>query len=480
MNKYVKNYFLSIANTVFGLLFPIITFPYVARVLGTENLGIINFTQGFGYYFTHLASFGINSYGIREVSKVRDNKEKINIIANEIFNLNFFFSLISGIIYLGIVFAVPKFRANLVVYILYSFVIFSNFLTLDWLLQSYDDYLFSTVRSILIRTLSLAAVFVFVKKGDDYIIYMLISCIVEMGNKVSNLIHCRRKYVALVFKTKFLNFRIHIKSMFTLFSFRLVNGISTNLDKVMIGFLREYEDVGIYSSGVKFTLMIAPIVESLGVVLFPKINIAANKSKDDYISVLNLNYNMILAMGIPMAVGMFLVSPRLILLFAGEEYYYSINVSRIMSIIILLIPIGDLLGSKTLLVYKKDKQLLICSCIVAVSNVLLNAVFIPIWGINGAAIASVISYIVAIASRYYFTRKIIKFSLFSTNLIRYLAFTAPFVIIYAFMRKLIDNNNIIMFSFVVVCTLIYLIELIVFKDPIWKLLIKKIWRKNEL
>lgn len=478
MNRYVKNYILSVANTVMMLLFPIITFPYVSRILGPTNLGIVNFSQSYGYYFTHIASFGINSYAIREVSKVRNDKKKVEKISNEIFNLNLFFSLLSTILYFcGVVF-VQNFRDNLAVFAIYSIVILTNFLTLDWLLQSFDDYFFSTIRNLIIRILSVVAVFVLVKREEDLIMYMVITCVTEMGTKVSTLFYSRNNYARLRISVRFLNFKDHIKPMFTLFTFRLVNGISSNLDKLMIGFMMVYANVGIYSAGVKFVLMLSPIVETVGIVLFPKINISAGLSLEEYKKNLKVNYDMILLMGIPMAVGMFLISGRLIPLFAGEQFTDAVMVSRIMSAIILLGPIGDMLGSKTLLVFKKDKWLLYCSTIVALSNIILNTIFIPIWGINGAAVASILSTLVAVLSRYYYSRKIIKISLISWTLIKYTLFTAPFVVLYIVFRTRIENSTIWMFGFIFTCVIVYFTELLISKDYLAKMILEKAFKKK--
>lgn len=473
MNKYVKNFILSTTNTVMMLLFPIITFPYVFRVIGANNLGIINFAQSYGYYFTHIASFGISSYAIREVSRVREDTLKVEKISNEIFNLNLFFSIVSTILYFCGVFFVQNFRDNFVVFTLYSVVIFSNFLSLDWLLQSFDDYFFSTIRNLAIRIISIIAVFILIKKPEDYVVYMGISCVTEMGTKVSTLIYARRNYAKLKIGKRFLNFKEHIKPMFTLFSFRLVNGISANLDKLMIGFMLIYANVGVYSAGVKFVLMIQPIVETVGIVLFPKINISAETSRDDYLRNLELNYDLILLLGMPMSVGLFLVSGRLIPLFAGDEFVDAVSVSRIMAIIILLGPINDLLGSKILLIHKKDRWLLLSSSIVAVSNIVLNVIFIPWLGINGAAIASVISFVVAVSSRWLFSRNLIKFRLFTRRVLKYFSFTIPFIAIYIMFRNEIDTNNIWMFGYVFVCLVIYLVELIISKDQVARVVINK-------
>lgn len=479
MNQYVKNYFLSIANTVMMLLFPLISFPYISRILGPSNLGIINFAISYGYYFIHIASFGLNSYAIREVSKVRNDKRQVETTCNELFNLNLFFSIFSTILYFVGVFLVPNFRGNLLIFSFYSVTILSNFLALDWLLQSFEDYLFSTVRNALICLLSLIAIFLLVKNDNDLAIYMLITCIAEIGTKISTLLYCRKKYAKLIIRKKFLNFKKHLKSMFTLFSFRFVNGLSANLDKLMIGFMMVYASVGVYSAGVKFVLILIPIVETVGIVLFPKINISANKSHDEYIKNLRINYNLILLMGIPMSVGMFLISERLIPLFAGEQYIDAINVSRIMAIVIILCPIGDMLGSKTLLVFKKDKWLLYCSSLVAVSNIVLNVLFIQNWGINGAAAASVLSYVVAVLSRYYFTRKIVKINLLSWEALKYSLFTIPFTIIYIIFRDNIDNNTIWAFGFIIFCMIVYTIELLATKDYLATMLLNKFFRDNK-
>lgn len=479
MNKYIKNYILSVMNTVMMLVFPIITFPYVSRILGPTKLGIINFAQSYGYYFVQIASFGINSYAVREVSRVRNDKQASEKICNEIFNLNFFFSTMSTLLYFAGVLVVSQFRENIVIFAVYSFVILSNFLSLDWLLQSYDDYLFSTIRNTVIRLFSILAVFVFVRNENDYILYMAISCVAEMGTKVSTLLYSRKMYAKLFISKKFLNFKAHFQTMFTLFTFRLINGISSNLDKLMIGFMMAYANVGVYSAGVKFVLMVWPIVETVGVVLFPKINISADSSKEEYYKNLKINYDLILLMGIPMAVGLFLVSNRLIPLFAGKQYIDATFVSRILSVVVVLGPIGDMLGSKTLLVYKKDKQLLICSTIVAVSNVFLNIIMIPLWGINGAAIASLICYIIAIVVRFYFTRLIIPFQLFNINIFIYFAYTLPFIIGYILFWKKIDSSNIWMFSYIVVCVIVYIAELVLFKDPLTKIVIEKLFGRTK-
>lgn len=473
MNKYVKNYALSVANTIMTLLFPIITFPYVSRILGPSKLGIINFVQSYGYYFVHIASFGINSYAIREVSKIRDDKQKVEKMSNEIFNLNLFFSIISTLLYFSGALFVQNLRDNFVVVAIYSIVILTNFLSLDWLLQSFDDYYFSTVRNFIIRFFAVIATFVFIKGEEDYFIYMIVTCITEMGVKFSTLLYSRNTYAKLRVKIKFLNFGSHIKPMFTLFSFRLVNGISSNLDKLMIGFMMVYANIGIYSAGAKFVLMLSPIVETVGIVLFPKINISADDSLEEYLKNLRINYDLILLMGIPMAVGMYLISGRLIPLFAGEAYTDAVAVSRIMSGIILLGPIGDMLGSKTLLVFNKDRWLLYSSSIVAFSNIIFNFIFIPLWGINGAAIASIISYIVSVLMRYYFTRKLVKIRLLGWSLAKYTLFTVPFVILYSIFRINIDKNTLWMFGFVGFCGIIYCVELLLSKDYLVEMVLNK-------
>lgn len=476
-NKYLSNYILISINTVANLILPIITFPYISRVIGAEYLGIVNFATSYGYYFVHLASFGISSYAIRVVSKVRDNVETVEQVSNEIYNINILFSIISGVLYLLGVFTVAKLRENAFVFCLYSLSIFTNFLSLEWLFQAHDDYKFTTIRSITIRLISIIAVFVFVRNRNDYPIYMLIITISDMGARFSNLYYANKKYVRLRLRRSFFNFKSHIKALFTLFTFRLVNGISAHLDKLMIGFLLVYSDVGIYTAGVKFVLLIIPLIENIGIVLFPKINISANDEKGEYLKNVKFNYNTILMLSIPMAVGLFLISPMIIKLFAGQEFVDAITVSRIMSVVIILCPIGDLLGSKILLVFNKDSWLLICSSIVAVSNIILNFLFIHKWGINGATFASLLSYIVAITCRYIFACKLINFNLFTWNLFKYFIFTVPFIIVYFLFSEYINTKFLYTLIFVIFSILLYMFELYISNDKDFKLIVSKFIHK---
>lgn len=131
-NKYINNYIFVSVNTVASLILPIISFPYVSRVLGVESIGLVSFVTSYGYYFMHFASFGINSYAIREVSRLRDNFERLNIVTKEIYSLNVLFSFLSGFFYLTGVFVVPKFREHWFLFFIYSLTVFTNCLVLEW------------------------------------------------------------------------------------------------------------------------------------------------------------------------------------------------------------------------------------------------------------------------------------------------------------------------------------------------------------
>ena len=145
-----------------------------------------------------------------------------------------------------------------------------------------------------------------------------------------------------------------------------------------------------------------------------------------------------------------------------------------MSVIILLCPIGDLLGSKTLLIYNKDRWLLICSIIVAISNIVFNFIGIPLFGIIGACGASVLCYLIAVIARYIFTKRIIKFSLFIPELFIYTLYTFPFIIIYVIFKKYITGSIIILFAYIILCILLYFLELIIFKDKTAKQILSTI------
>lgn len=470
-NKLLRNYILRIAYIFSGTIISIITFPYVSRVLGADKLGQINLVQAYGYYFIHIASFGINSYAFREVSKNYEDKNYKEKIANEIFNINVIFSALSWLIYIVFYFVMP-FRELLLLFFIYSFVILSDFLILEWLFLSYEDYLYITKRTIMVRIIVLILIFIVVKTEEDYILYLILITFSELGSRFFNLKYSQ-KYIKLKFRITNLNLNLHFKSLFILFIFRLINGISSNLDKIMLGVFGIYAQIGNYSVGIKIIFLLIPFIESIGTILFKKINnLLLTEDKENFIKILYWNYELVAIIAIPMSFGIYILSKEIILIFAGKEYFEAIIVSKILATLIFIIPTGDILGSKILLLYKKEKELLTVSIITAVFNIVLNLILIPHYNIIGASIATLISYIIALVSRYYFVIKIMPFKLLNFNIIKYFLFSLMFIIYYKYLFHSQLKNLTEIIIYILICMCSYFWCLLISENELLKNFIK--------
>ena len=183
------NFVLNLTNIVVGLLYPIITFPYISRVLLPEGVGLIQFFQSVINYFAMFAALGIPLYAVKEIAKVRDNVELRNQTAREILFLYLSLTLAAYSVLLLTGLSVGQFKSNLLLFLILSVHLFLDAISCEWFYQGIEDFKYITIRSLIVRLISLIALFVFVKSQSDIYIYALLLMIAEAGNYVFNFIH---------------------------------------------------------------------------------------------------------------------------------------------------------------------------------------------------------------------------------------------------------------------------------------------------
>lgn len=180
-------------RTACQVIFPLITFPYVSRVLHVENIGIYNFCQSVISYFLLLAGLGISTYAIREGARYRDDEEKMALFASEVFSINFISTVLSYLILGACIFLIPRFNQYGQIMAVLSISIMFTLVGSEWIFQVYEDYKYITIRGILFQCISLILMFVFVKNSSDLFAYVWITVISCSGANILNAIS-RRKY----------------------------------------------------------------------------------------------------------------------------------------------------------------------------------------------------------------------------------------------------------------------------------------------
>ncbi len=176
-----KNALFAIIKNFANIAFPIITFPYISRILNPDGIGKINFANSYIDYFIMLAGLGLGSYAGREVAKIRDDQTALNKMAREIILINLISTAISYILLFTIVFTVPKFNAYILIIAICSSKVLFETLGLNWLYTAEEEYAYITIRSIIFQAISVVCMFLFVKTEKDLNIYAEISIIANVG-----------------------------------------------------------------------------------------------------------------------------------------------------------------------------------------------------------------------------------------------------------------------------------------------------------
>jgi O-antigen/teichoic acid export membrane protein len=404
----IRNYFYNSGLNILNMIFPIISFPYISRILGVEGLGEASFILIFSGYFITLAALGIPIYGIREVAKIKDNKKELNKLFSELFLLNFISMIIFSFIYLLIVYNFSYFEDNIILYLLIGINIIFSFFQIDWLFQGLEDYRIITIRSFIAKLLAFILMLLFVNNKGDVDIYLITNIVAVTGANLFNIFYSR-KYINITFQN--LNFKRHFESIIYFFSTRIMGTIYTVLDTIILGLLVGNFYVGLYIAAIKLNRTVTSITTSLSAVLLPRSSQYLEDGKDkEYKDVTVKSLYFIILLSSSIALFLFLFAGDIMFLFAGAAFNDAVLTMRILTIIIITVSLSNFTGVQILYPNKKEKVVAKSIAIGAIINLILNLILIPIYKHNGAAIATVIAELAILYYQYTYIKKTFDFN----------------------------------------------------------------------
>ena len=384
--NFIMNFILSASN----FLFPLITFPYISRILGASGNGVISFASSITNYFVMIASLGIPTYGIRACARVRDNKDRLSKTVQELLIINSVTTILSIITFISCIFFVPKFAEEKVLFLINGLTILLNMFGVNWFYQALEQYDYITIRSIIFKAASVLFMFLLVHSSNDYIIYGAITVLANVGSNILNFI--RLRMFINVKKYNNYEFAIHLKPIFVLFAQSLVTSIYINLDTAMLGFMTSDYEVGLYSAAVKLKSVLLALVQSLGNVLLPRMSYyAKNDMEEEYRKTMSESLIFTCLLSFPLAVFFSICSKDILLFLAGNEYIGATLAMIFTTIAIVPIGITGILGIQVLISKGREDQVLYSVTIGAIIDVILNWILIPKYGATGAAFATMIA-----------------------------------------------------------------------------------------
>lgn len=414
------NYILNLINTGTQMLFPLITFPYVCRVIEADGIGQINFFQSIISYISLFTCLGIPMYAIREIARDRSDVVQMNRTAMEILLLHSMLTLVGYAIVAILCLTVPQIQVNIPLFLILSLIIFFTAIGCEWFYQGIEDFKYITIRGLIIKTVSVVLLFIFVKSKTDLLYYGCYTVFGVLGGNIFNFFRLR-KYIHrenIIFSE--LHIKRHVKPVLKVFSFSVVTSIYLQLNTVLLGFLKNALAVGYFAAATKVMQMLLTMSACLGSVMMPRAShlIAENK-EDEFNRLIQKSYDFTLAIALPMTIGLIFCAPSLITALCGVKFEHSILPSQIIAPIILMVAISNVFGIQVLFPKGKINIVTLCCGIGAVADLILNLCLIPFFSYIGTSIAYLGAEVATTVSMYFIGRKYIPIIYFKKSHLTY-------------------------------------------------------------
>lgn len=373
-----------------NFLFPLITYPYVTRVLGAESLGTVGFANSIANYFSAIATFGLTTYAIRTSARVRNDKNELSHTVGELFTANGATTLLSVLLYSLVIMIFPRFREQWILMLLFGVSFMSDFLGVGWIYTALEKYTYITARTLAFKTITFVLLLLLIHNTDDGIVY---AAILAGSNVCTNIVNHLYAQKLVRFRVqRGISFAGHYRYTKWFFVQSVALTLFSNIDITMLGLLGDQVQTGNYEAAVKIKTLLSALVSSLGNLFLPRLSQFIKEDKmDAYWRTIHksLSYNSFIS--IPL-IGFFLLESNEIIAFiCGDKYLYAGDMVKILIFTVYIIGISTVTGIQILLSMNQERNLLFSSVGGTAVNIILNWLLIPkLFGV-GAAIATVLA-----------------------------------------------------------------------------------------
>lgn len=407
-----KNYLFNVIYQVSILIIPLITIPYVSRVLGSNGIGINAYTNSIIQYFILLATIGISLYGNREVAYVRDNREELSKTFWGILILKFFTSFFAYLLFLVFLIIYDDYHF---IFLLQSIYILAAAVDISWMFMGLEDFKKTIIRNLLVKLLGVFCTFIFVNDNDDLWKYVLILSSSQFIGNLTLWFYIPRTVNKI--KITWKDITKHLKPSISLFIPQIAIQIYVVLNKTMLGTLSHPVEVGYFDNADKIVRIILSVVTAMGIVMLPRVaNTYAHGDLEKVKEYIYKSFSFVSYISIPLMFGLASISIEFAPMFFGPEFSKTGILMVLISPIIVLISWSNVIGNQYLLPTGKVKAYTLSVVIGAIINFVLNIFFIRSYHSIGTSIATFIAELSVTSIQFYLIRKNlnIKKMIFST------------------------------------------------------------------
>ncbi|MCU9599707.1 oligosaccharide flippase family protein [Pallidibacillus thermolactis] len=413
-----KNFLYNSVYQILLIIIPLITTPYIARVMGPSGVGIFSYTHAIAHYITVIAMLGTINYGTRSIAKIRDNKEKLSDTFWGIYYFQLLLALILSILYILYVFILVD--NNKIIFIIQFIYVISAAFDTNWFCAGLENFKLLVVRNIIIRSSSVIAIFIFVKSTNDLWVYTFIMASSVLVSQLAIWPYILSKIDFK--KPEVTKIKKHIKPNLILFVPVIAISIYTVMDKIMLGLISDVSEVGYYSNSERIISVARGIVVALGTVMLPRMsNLVARGENQKVLEIIRKSMIFVMFLGFALTFFVSAVSPTFVPWFLGEEFKKSALLASLLSIIIVFTSWANVVRTQYLIPYSRDKVYIVSVCTGAVVNFVINLILIPSLHALGAVIGTIFAELSVCIVQTYFARRELYIKTYLKN-------TCPFLI----------------------------------------------------
>lgn len=382
-----------------SLTFPVIAFPYASRILLPEGIGKVSFATSMLAYFTMLAQMGVPTYGIQACAKAMDNKEELSRTVHELWLISLLTMGLSYSIFFALLSVVPRLQDDRVLLLAMGTMVFLKVIGLEWLYQALEQYSYLTITSLAFKAIAIPALFIIVRDRQDYICYGVLLVFASYAPGIINFVHAR-KFIYVKFLGNY-HIKRHVKQIAVLFAVSCASMLYTNMDTVMLGMIKDSEEVGYYNTAVNMKEVLVSLVTAAGMVLLPRISYYVDKGMErEFKAICKKAIHTMLCAAFPVAVYFIIFAKETIILVSGVAFLNSVLPMQIIMPTVLFIGLTNIIGIQVFVAIGREKDTLRSVLAGVAVDLVLNSILIPLYGAAGAAAGTFMAEIAVFLVQY--------------------------------------------------------------------------------
>lgn len=460
-----KNFVYSSILTVSTYLFPLLVYPYVSRVLGLTNIGIVNFVDNLINYFVAVSMMGITTVGVREIAGARSDRSQLSKTFISLLSLTGITTFAAMLMLLAAMYTVPTLAPYRDLLYVGQIKLLSNLFLIEWLFTGLEDFRYVTIRTIVIRCLYVASVFLFVRAASDYKLFYILSCGMVLANALVNVIYSKR---SVIYSFKSVAVQPYLKPFFIMGFYALLVHVYTSLNSVWLGFVTNTDEVGYYTTATRLHSIVMALLISFTNILFPHVShLLAEGRMSEFWQKIGSAFDVLFAFAFPTAVYLLAGGPSLLHIFAGDGFEGAYLPMRIISPLVLIVGIEQILVIQILMAMHEDRVVLKNSFIGAIVAVLLNMLITSSLGAPGSAIVWILSELCILVLSAAFIRRKLHFPLPYRKILRYVLSYLPLMCL-SFLYLYYIEGELLFLFILTLTTILYagIYEVFVIKNPL--------------